>query len=145
MRRLKASELIGLPAVIKTPGGEYAVVLYDDLVDEENDKGLASRERTDDELTIRTVAGSEDRCYGSTNHPFATISLSRAQGLASFRNTLLHEALHAVEGPLGVFLEERQVWGLAAGLLALMRDNPDLVKFLTRSDYSACLVDAFGE
>lgn len=46
-------------------------------------------------------------------------------------DTLLHEAMHAVDHELHCGMTEPQIRRMATGLLALLRDNPALVEFLT--------------
>lgn len=46
-------------------------------------------------------------------------------------DTLLHEAFHAVDHELHCGLTEPQVRRMSTGILALLRDNPELVAFLT--------------
>ena len=46
-------------------------------------------------------------------------------------DTLLHECLHAVDHELHCGLSEPQTRRMATGLLALLRQNPALVAFLT--------------
>lgn len=45
-------------------------------------------------------------------------------------DTLLHEALHAIDYSMAIGLEEEQVCALASGLLAFVRDNPDFIDAL---------------
>lgn len=49
---------------------------------------------------------------------------------AMIRDTVLHEAVHAISESLGLDLRERQVLALGASLLALLRENPDFVRWL---------------
>lgn len=46
------------------------------------------------------------------------------------RAILWHEILHAVESDAGISLTEEQVRAMAAGLFAVLRDNPDLTRYL---------------
>lgn len=43
-------------------------------------------------------------------------------------DTILHELIHAVDLQMRIGLKEEQVCQLAAGLIALFRDNPELYK-----------------
>lgn len=54
------------------------------------------------------------------------IYLHDGQGKETMADTLLHELLHALDFNMAIKLKERQVHALAAGLLALFRDNPEL-------------------
>lgn len=44
--------------------------------------------------------------------------------------TMLHELTHAVEEQLDLGMREKQVHGLSVGMFQVLRENPDLVKFL---------------
>jgi hypothetical protein len=58
------------------------------------------------------------------------IELAERQGRESMADTLLHELVHAGGDMLGLGLREQQVRGLTVALLALLRDNPELVGYL---------------
>lgn len=79
---------------------------------------------------------SRDR-VGECDYSDLTIRVSHQLAPGQQRETLLHEALHAVAdlaglpSELGADLDEKIVRRLAPLLLALMRDNPKLVAFLT--------------
>jgi len=49
------------------------------------------------------------------------------------QEVLLHEVIHAVDFNAGLKLSEETTTTLANGLLAVMRDNPKFVRFLTRA------------
>ena len=82
-------------------------------------------------VQLRSLA---DR-YGETAKRRLRITLARGQAPGHMRDTLLHEVLHAawsVNPPLDdEDQEERVVAALAPWLLLALRDNPDLVAFLT--------------
>lgn len=42
--------------------------------------------------------------------------------------TLLHEVIHTISDHLGLDLEESQVSGIAQGLFALFKDNPEFLR-----------------
>ena len=46
------------------------------------------------------------------------------------RDTLLHEAMHAVDHEMHCSMSEAQIRRMATGLLALLRQNPSLSEFL---------------
>lgn len=46
------------------------------------------------------------------------------------RDTILHECLHAIDYAVSLDISERQVHAMAAGVLALVRDNPDYFRKL---------------
>lgn len=47
------------------------------------------------------------------------------------REVLVHEVLHGVANATDIELTEHQVTALSRGLYAVVRDNPDLVRYLT--------------
>lgn len=48
------------------------------------------------------------------------------------QDILLHEVLHAVEGQMGLDVEDTVIERLATGLLAVLKDNPSFVTYLRR-------------
>lgn len=46
-------------------------------------------------------------------------------------DTLLHEVMHAIDHEMHCSMSEPQIRRMATGLLAVLRDNPALVEFLT--------------
>lgn len=46
------------------------------------------------------------------------------------QDTMLHETIHAVDESLCIGMREKQVFALAAGLLAVLKDNPELANWL---------------
>lgn len=45
-------------------------------------------------------------------------------------DTVLHEVIHAIDFTIGTNLTEEQVHGTAAGLFAVLADNPEFCKWL---------------
>jgi hypothetical protein len=64
--------------------------------------------------------------YGQVDYRAQEIVISQAQHPDQQLDTLLHEALHALDQTLRLELSEGQVHALAGGLVALLRDNPEL-------------------
>ncbi len=46
------------------------------------------------------------------------------------RDTLLHEAIHAIDYCMQLSMSEKQVNGMGTALYALLNDNPELIKYL---------------
>lgn len=46
------------------------------------------------------------------------------------QDTLLHEVMHAIDFQMHTNMKERQISAMAAGLTAVFKENPALVKFL---------------
>lgn len=60
------------------------------------------------------------------------IYVARGQVLDQEQDTHLHELFHLIDDLLEIGLSEEQVVKLTTGLLALMKDNPALLRYLTR-------------
>jgi hypothetical protein len=75
-----------------------------------------------------------DGLYGQTSPSACVIEVDPSNAPSQVRDTLLHEALHAVVADTRTRLdrddEEQLVRVLTPGLLALIRNNPHLVAFL---------------
>lgn len=63
------------------------------------------------------------------------IKYSSDQHAQQLKDTILHEAIHAVDYIMHLGLEERQVHALAGGILALLLDNPQFVDYLTNGTH----------
>lgn len=59
------------------------------------------------------------------------IKVAPNQHPEQLREVVLHEVIHALEGELGIELEERDVQALSAGMFAVLKDNPEFVRWLT--------------
>lgn len=66
------------------------------------------------------------------------ISVRDGQPLEQEQDTLLHEVCHAVDEAMDAKLKETQVKKLATGLLAVLKDNDDLLGFLCKKPCAAC-------
>jgi hypothetical protein len=81
--------------------------------------------------------------YGESEKDPAGIKILKGQSPANKRDTLMHESLHAILYAAGghVLLplnhddEERLIRFLSPWLVALLRDNPDFVDFITDGAY----------
>lgn len=82
---------------------------------------------------------------GETKNEITTILIREAQSACSKRDTLLHEVLHAVLFSSGLLTalplshddEERLVVTISPWLHQLLRDNPELIAYLTKTDGAA--------
>lgn len=77
-------------------------------------------------------AGSGD--YGECFVDQCRIEIATYQCDAQKRDTLLHEAMHAIDHELHCNMSEAQTRRMATGLLALLRQNPVLADFLMATD-----------
>lgn len=46
------------------------------------------------------------------------------------QDTLLHEIVHAIDDQLNLKMGERRVNNMATGILAVMKDNPQICRFI---------------
>lgn len=69
--------------------------------------------------------------FGEHDVAWQVIKVRRNQCFEALRDTTMHEVTHAIEEQMDLGMKERQVHGLAAGLLQVLRENPALVRFLT--------------
>lgn len=60
------------------------------------------------------------------------ITVKKGQPLETEQDTLLHEITHALDSELNLKLSEKQVRGLATGILAILKDNPKVYQYLRR-------------
>lgn len=78
------------------------------------------------------VHNGEKVLCGTAEYDKLTLNISTAYPRQLQDNTLLHEAIHAIDIHMETELTESQVARLEIGLAALLRDNPALVRlFLT--------------
>jgi hypothetical protein len=62
------------------------------------------------------------------------ISVGKGMAVDEERESLLHEALHAIDWQQNTKLKEKQVRQLSVGLYAMLRDNPKVVEYLLAKD-----------
>lgn len=67
---------------------------------------------------------------GGVDHPTCTINIKSGQQKLLEADTILHESLHVLDEIFQLSLTERHVYCLTGGIIALLRDNPDFVKYL---------------
>jgi hypothetical protein len=88
----------------------------------------------DAEATARTCREQSTDLLGHTNHRNLRIMIDPDQAPSQQRDTMLHEALHAVFEVAAVQFssekEESCIRSLTPALLDLLRRNPKLVRFL---------------
>jgi hypothetical protein len=69
--------------------------------------------------------------YGECFVDLCSIEIASYQCDHQKRDTLLHEVMHAVDHEMDTDMKEEQIRRMATGLLAVLRQNPALVAFLT--------------
>ena len=76
-----------------------------------------------------TTRGEGD--YGECFSDQCRIEVADYQCSQQQADTLLHEAMHAVDHEMHCSMSEAQTRRMSTGVLALLRENPMLVAFLT--------------
>lgn len=101
-----SATLDGLPKRLKIIGKRYRVAVVA-KVDEDDSDGESSQ-------SSQTILLKDDAEHG----------------FEYAREVILHEAIHAVDHEMRLCLSEQHVEGLGVGILALLRENPALVRWL---------------
>lgn len=76
-----------------------------------------------------SVYDGSQNLMGRVSYRRSEIEVSKEYEPRKQRNTLWHEAIHAVSDTYHIGLTEKQVRILEVGLLALIDDNPQLLEF----------------
>jgi len=74
---------------------------------------------------------------GEIDHIRQRIRIKPNRAPDETRETLLHEVIHGIAYASAVDLSERKVRALTRALYSVLRDNPDLVAYLTQRDAEA--------
>lgn len=83
-------------------------------------------------FTVKVVTSPHYEAYGEVDCAAQEILIASEQAHEQRRDTLLHEISHAIEGQLGMTIDHSFIHALGCGLSQVIRDNPDLVKWLTK-------------
>ncbi len=75
---------------------------------------------------LPVIDGAVGLCHDSD----CEIDISLAQDEQQIRDTLLHEAMHAIDYAMQAGMSEHQVHTMSSGLIALLRDNPKFAAWL---------------
>lgn len=67
---------------------------------------------------------------GGVDHQSCTINIKSGQQKLLEADTILHEAVHVLDEIFQLNLTERHVYCLTGGIIALLRDNPEFVRYL---------------
>ena len=84
------------------------------------------------EYTIEQLTADElpDR-LGETYTEQSLIKIRSGQNKFDEADTLLHECIHALDERFQLNLTERQVYCTTVGLLCLLKDNPEMLQYLS--------------
>jgi len=96
-------------------------------------------------VNVPIERSNSDQEWGSYSSNTGRISLADRGGEDVQALTLLHELMHVLEVELAIKLGEKTVTRLSAGLFQILRDNPELVSFITgERDEMSLQTDQFG-
>jgi hypothetical protein len=70
---------------------------------------------------------------GEFSYEECVIKIKSGQHPLAAADTLLHECIHAIDDCFQLKMSERQVYCLAVGVIALLRDNRDMLNYLTEA------------
>jgi len=70
---------------------------------------------------------------GEYSYEEYSIKIKSGQHPLAEMDTLLHECIHAIDDCFQLKMSERQVYCLSVGVLALLRDNRDMLTCLTEA------------
>ena len=68
---------------------------------------------------------------GETHTEQSIIKIRSGQNKFDEADTLLHECIHALDERFQLNLTERQVYCTTVGLLCLLKDNPEMLQYLS--------------
>lgn len=77
-------------------------------------------------------SSAPDNRFGQYSEKTGEIHYDAVQDKDQLKDTILHEVLHGVDFAGQIGLKEKQVAAFATLLLAVFRENPELVKWLLR-------------
>lgn len=80
-------------------------------------------------VTVKDQLRVQDH-FGESDHDAGEIRIRGDLESTVYQSTLLHECVHVIDVLLGLEMEEAQVAGVAQGLFAVIRDNPDFLKHI---------------
>jgi hypothetical protein len=84
------------------------------------------------DISVELLDVMDDR-VGEMDHNTNTIRITKGQQQLTEADTLLHECLHSIDECFQLKLSERQVYCLAVGVLALLKDNPEMLEYINYS------------
>jgi hypothetical protein len=84
-------------------------------------------------FTIELLSPDENTdCDGYMDFASLKIGLRLQPAMGYNQDTVVHEITHAIDEVLSLGLRERQVHQLAAGFIAVLKQNPALVEWLLK-------------
>jgi len=82
-------------------------------------------------FTVTLEDAHDFNLAGQIDHNRQCIRVKHNLAPDETRETLLHEVVHGIDDAIGTKLSERKVAALSRALYATLRENPELVTYLT--------------
>lgn len=91
--------------------------------------------------TVNVIGRQYTICYdksleellGQCNPDTLAIIIKPGQQLAIEVDTVLHEVVHAIDIGMQLSMSERQVYCITAGLIAVLKSNPQFLDYLNEA------------
>lgn len=84
------------------------------------------------DIAVQYVSEEEmPKNWGEYDYDTLTVRVRNGQQTAFEADTVLHELIHAIDDAMQLGMAERQVHCTATGLIALLKDNPAFLEYLT--------------
>ena len=80
---------------------------------------------------IKRLIDGGDVLFGQINYKKSTIKLTKRMSNQHERQTIWHEAIHAIAHQTGAKIDEQLVEILASGIMQVINDNPEIGKKVT--------------
>jgi hypothetical protein len=81
---------------------------------------------------LTVVDGNHYEDFGEMRSGSQEILINSGQAFEQFRDTVCHEIAHAIEHQVGMDIDHRFIHALGAGFSQILRDNPELTKWLMK-------------
>ena len=101
-----ASKPPHVPAKVRVLGRDFTMVPAPQMIDATGNAGLCDLRRL-------------------------RITYDPQQEMVELQDTIVHEVTHAIDFLMDLDLTEKQVRGIATGLISVIRDNPQFAKLIT--------------
>lgn len=74
-----------------------------------------------------------EKLLGEYSYEDQSIKIKSGQHPLVEADTLLHECIHAIDDCFQLSMSERQVYCMAVGIIAMLRDNRNMLSYLTEA------------
>jgi hypothetical protein len=83
---------------------------------------------------LPSITEGEDTFAGRIDHDRQTIKIEDGQTLESEQDTILHEVMHGIERAMDLEIPETVIHRMATGLIAVLKDNPAFIRYLSSNN-----------